>query len=62
MERVPGPNQPLAMCESVIELEEDGVGDGEEVSRGGRGRGWVDEVEAEALLAEAAVDAGGLIQ
>ena len=32
MERIPGPSQLTAMCESVIEPEEDGVGDGKEVS------------------------------
>ena len=32
MERVPDLNQLTAMCESVNEPEEDGVGDGKEVS------------------------------
>ena len=62
MERVPGPIQASDMCESVIEPEVDGVGEGG-VGVAGRERGgWVAGAMAEALSAGAAVDAGELTQ
>ena len=61
-ERIPGLGQTSPMYESAIDPEADGVGEGGEVSGGGRWGGMVAAAGAEALTAEAEAVAGGLVQ
>ena len=62
MERIPGLDQLMGTWESNDESEEEGVGDRQDVVRGGGGGGGAVEVDAEALSAEVEADAGGLQQ
>ena len=61
-ERIPGLGQTSPMYDSAIELAADGVGDGGEVSGGGRWGGMVAAAGAEELTAEAEAVAGGVVQ